>query len=336
MTISIIIVNWNGLHHLKDCLPALSAQTVQPDEIIIVDNASQDGSLAYLKANYPEIELVELAENRGFSGGNIAGYEIATGDYIVLLNNDTKALPDWLEQLVRCADDHPEVGIVAALMTDWDGQRVDTAGDGCSVTGRGFKNHMNESTAQPLASGYVFSACAGAALYKRTMLAEVGFFDTRYFMNGEDTDLSFRAQLAGWRVFFCADSVVRHRISGSQGVYSDNAVYYSSRNHLWLYLKCMPASLLLKYSVSYLTHFFISLLFFAYRGQARAFLRGYRDALRRAREVWADRKTVQGAATVPAVAIEKQLTPLTKVIGVKLRSARPRNDHFAHSPHPQR
>ena len=336
MRTSVIIVNWNGLHHLEHCLPALAAQTLKSDEIIIVDNASSDGSVAYLKTNYPEIKLVELDENLGFSGGNIAGYELASGDYIVLLNNDTKPLPDWLERLVRCADDHPEVGIVASLMTDWEGETIDTAGDGCSVTGRGFKNYMNYPASTPLSSGYVFSACAGAALYKRALLTEVGFFDARFFMNGEDTDLAFRAQLAGWKVFFCAESVVRHRISGSQGVYSDKAVYYSSRNHLWLYLKCMPATLMLKYSVSYLTHFFISLLFFAYRGQAKDYLRGYRDAVREAAEVWQNRETIQGASKVSAGSIEKQLTPLTKVVGVKLRSAHKRDERFNHSPHAQR
>ena len=321
MRTSVIIVNWNGLHHLEHCLPALAAQTVQPDEIIVVDNASSDDSAAYLKTNYPEIKLVELDENRGFSGGNIAGYDVACGDYIVLLNNDTKPLPDWLEHLVCCADDHPEVGIVASLMTDWEGATVDTAGDGCSVTGRGFKNHMNHPTSTPVPSGYVFSACAGAALYKRALLTEIGFFDARFFMNGEDTDLAFRAQLAGWKVFFCAESVVRHRISGSQGVYSDNAVYYSSRNHLWLYLKCMPKNLLIKYALSYFIHFVSSLIFFLTRGQAIAYLRGHFDGLKQSTLVLQDRQRVQCLRRVNDSSIEKQLTPLTTLFKRKISSA---------------
>ena len=307
---SVIIVTWNGKHHLEHCLPALTAQTRPPDEIIIVDNASSDDSVAYIKTNYPEVKLIELGENRGFSGGNIAGYEVASGDYVVLLNNDTKPLADWLEQLVHCADAHADVGIVASLMTDWAGVVIDTAGDGCSVTGRGFKRYNNYPATTPLPSGYVFSACAGAALYKRATLEEVGFLDPRFFMYGEDTDLAFRAQLGGWKVFFCAESVVRHRISGSEGVLSDNAVYYSSRNNLWVYLKCMPTPLILKHSPSHAAHLLWILVSFSRRGQAAPYLRGTVDALKKLPLILQDRRAVQRSRRVNSKSIEKQLTPL--------------------------
>ena len=143
-TVSVIIVNWNGRRHLEICLPVLYAQTRPADEIIVVDNGSSDDSAAFVRAHHPEVILVETGENRGFSGGNIAGYARATGDYVVLLNNDTKPLPGFLEALIKSADARADVGVVAALMTDWEGHVIDTAGDGCSVTGRGYHLHKLE------------------------------------------------------------------------------------------------------------------------------------------------------------------------------------------------
>jgi GT2 family glycosyltransferase len=312
--VSIIIVNWNGRHHLEHCLPALEAQTLQPDEIIVVDNNSSDNSVDFLTINYPGIKVIKLSENRGFAGGNIAGYEIARGDYIVLLNNDTKAQPDWLGTLVSCANSLPKVGIVASLMTHWEGDFIDTAGDGCSVTGRGFKWLMNQPVTSSLTSGYVFSACAGAALYKHTMLEDIGFFDKTFFMNAEDSDLAFRAQLKGWKVFFCAESVVRHRVSGSQGTYSSNAVYLSSRNSFWLYLKNMPRTLIFKYAASYFAHFLLYLCFFTYKGKLGAYLKGYADALEELPRILEERKQIQSSRRVRVRDLEVQLTPLWQLL----------------------
>jgi GT2 family glycosyltransferase len=311
-TVSIIIVNWNGQQHLQHCLPALLAQSQQADEIIVVDNASHDESVDFLKT-FPQVTTLQLEENLGFTGGNIAGYKEATGDYIVLLNNDTKPEPTWLEQLVNCADNLPEVGIVASYLTDWEGQTIDCAGDGCTVTGRGFKHHLNEKT-HMLASGYVFSACAGAALYKREMLEEIGFLDERFFMNAEDTDLAFRAQLRGWKVYFCAEAVVRHRIGASQGIYSPGSVYYSSRNHLWLYFKCLPKNLAIKYAASFLIHFILSLVFLARRKQLRPYIVGTRDAIKKLPSFLPDRKAIQNSRKISNRELEKQLELLHVVL----------------------
>ena len=146
MRTSIIIVNWNGKHHLEVCLPALNAQTLPPDEVIVVDNGSTDASIDYLKWHHPQARVVVLKENRGFAGGNVAGLDVASGDYIVLLNNDTKPDRAWLENLVACCDSHPDVGLVASHITDWDGATTDSAGDGCRVTGRGFQMYRHRPT----------------------------------------------------------------------------------------------------------------------------------------------------------------------------------------------
>lgn len=249
MKASVIVLNWNGRAHLEHCLPALAAQTRLDFETIVVDNFStRDDSVAYVRAHFPEVRVVELKENLGFSGGNLAGVDVALGEFIVLLNNDTRPEPDWLERLVACAEAHPEVGIVAAHLTDWDGVLTDSAGDGCYTTGHGFKRHTGLPAAEAPESGPCFGACAGAALYRREFIADAGFLDAEFFLNFEDVDLSLRAQLLGWPVWFCREAVVRHRVSGSQGVASPWNIHYGARNHLWVCAKNLPLRIIVKYS----------------------------------------------------------------------------------------
>jgi GT2 family glycosyltransferase len=321
MTVTVIVVTFNGCFHLGNCLAALAVQTLRADQVIVVDNSSTDGSPAYLKDRHPGVTLVALTKNVGFAGGNIAGFEAATGDYIVLLNNDTKPSPDWLERLVECADSHPEVGIVASHLTDWEGRFTDTAGDGCSVTGRGFKLREGQSTGISIESGYVFSACAGAALYKRRMLEEVGFLEPDFFMNAEDTDLAFRARLAGWRTFLCADAVVRHRVGASQVLYSDHHVFYSTRNHLWLYLRCMPLSLAAKHTPALIVQTFIYLAVATRQGRARAFVRAIVAAAAGLPRVLRQRRAIQARRRISVAELERELTPFSQFIRVKLRMA---------------
>ena len=248
MKASVIVLNWNGLRHLEDCLGALARQTVQDFETILVDNASSDESVGFVRERFPWVRLVVLPENRGFSGGNLAGLAEATGDYIVLLNNDTKSEPDWFERLVLAAEAHPECGTVAAHLTDWNGRFTDSAGDGCRVTGRGYARHRGLPAEEAPPSGPCFGACAGAVLYRREFINDAGFLDADFFLNFEDTDLSVRAKVLGWRAWFCREAVVRHRVSASQGAQSAWNVYYGARNHLWVCAKNLPAWLLVKYA----------------------------------------------------------------------------------------
>lgn len=276
MKASVIVLNWNGRSHLEICLPALVVQTFRDFEVIVVDNASsRDDSVAFVRSRYPSVRLVELAENRGFSGGNLAGLAVARGEFIVLLNNDTRPEPDWLAQLVACAEAHPEAGIVAAHLTDWNGVFTDSAGDGCYVTGHGFKRHTAELAADAPASGPCCGACAGAALYRRTMIEEAGFLDDEFFLNYEDTDLSLRAQWTGWQVWFCREAVVRHRVSASQGALSAWNVFYGTRNHLWVCAKNMPLRVLVKYSpVTFVTLAYMG-WYAAQHGRLMDYTRGF-------------------------------------------------------------
>jgi GT2 family glycosyltransferase len=319
-TVSLIVVNFDGRHHLEQCLPALASQTRRAEQMIVVDNGSSDGSVDFVRSRYPEVEIVELTDNLGFTGGNLAGYGAAAGDYIVLLNNDTKPEPDWLERLAACADSLPDVGMVASHMTDWEGVRTDTAGDGCTVTGRGFKLRQGRSTSEPLASGYVFGACAGAALYKRAMLDEIGFFEENFYMNAEDTDLAFRAQLAGWKAYLCATAVVRHRIGGSQEIYSPRHVYYSTRNHVWVLFRCMPLRLIAKHAAANLLQGMLYFAFYTRQRRLGAHLSGLAAAIGGLPRVLGERRGIQGRRRTPVRELEGRLAPLGVLIRAKLLS----------------
>ena len=247
MRVSIIIVNWNGLRHLPECLESLESQSFRDFETIVVDNGSQDGSLEYLRSR-PEVVLVPLPENAGFAAGNNAGLPLARGEYVVTLNNDTRAEPDWLERLVQVADRHPEAGMVASRICAYhDPELIDSLGmaicrDGMS---RGdFRGRRFSELGLPPVREILFpSACV--ALYRRAMLDEIGFFDPDFFAYCEDTDLGLRGRLAGWGAVLARDAVVYHKYSMTSGAFTPFKLYLVERNHYFAAVKNLPMPLLL-------------------------------------------------------------------------------------------
>ena len=307
-TVAVIVLNWNGAVHMRFCLTALAAQTWQDFELIVVDNGSSDDSLAWLRQQKIQpLRIVALAENRGFAGGNAAGLAVVDleTEFVVLLNNDTAPEPGWLAALVAAAEADERRGAVASLMVDWNGALIDSAGDGIRVTGRGYQRYHGQPRNVAPDSGLVFSACAGAALYRRRLLDEVGFLDERFFMNGEDTDLCFRARLAGWEVWYCADAVVRHRVSASQGAGSAMSVYFNERNRIWSVAKCMPAGLLWKYAWVHALELPARGWFYLRRGRFGAWLRGVMAGLWGSGPFWHVRCKIQAQRRVALSEIER-------------------------------
>ncbi|MCD0174724.1 glycosyltransferase family 2 protein [Deinococcus sp. 14RED07] len=239
--VSIIVVNWNGKNFLSDCLGSLKEQVYKNFELIVVDNGSTDGSQDEIRELYPTAILVELDSNLGFDEGNIVGYLRSSGDYVVLLNNDTKAPPEWLENLVAFADANTGFGIVGSIMLRWGSEIVDTAGDGCTLAGVGFKMHSGKKYSELPEFIDAFGACAGAALYRRSMIEEIGFLDSAFFMNLEDVDISYRARLAGYGVGICKESFVFHHVSSSVKKVSYLGNFYASRNVELVWWKNTPA-----------------------------------------------------------------------------------------------
>ena len=245
---SVIIVNWNGLDHLATCLDSLAAQTFRDFEVILVDNGSRDGSVAFVQERYPWVRLVPLAENTGFATGNNRGFENSCGEYIVTLNNDTRVEPDWLEVLARVADSHGRVGMVASRICSFaKPDIIDSVGMGICRDGmaRGRYRNQRWSALELSREEQILLPSACAALYKRAMLEEIGFFDDDFFAYAEDVDLGLRGRLAGWEALVATEAVVYHKYSQSSGSLSPLKVYLVERNHYWVALKCFPFVVLL-------------------------------------------------------------------------------------------
>lgn len=242
--VSIIIPNWNGAALLPGCLDALRAQTYSPLEIILVDNASTDASVALVRERYPEVHLVALAQNLGLTGAVNAGICAASGEIIALLNNDAEAAPEWAGELAAALEAHPEAGSAASKMLLFDRRDVlNSAGDYYGLDGiPGNRGVWEKDAGQYDARTEVFGACGGAAAYRRVMLEEIGLLDEALFMYCEDVDLAWRAQIAGYACVFAPRARVYHRLSATGG--GALASYYTGRNTLLVIAKDYPPALL--------------------------------------------------------------------------------------------
>jgi GT2 family glycosyltransferase len=246
--ISIVIVNYNGCHFLDACLSSLAVQTFQDFEIILVDNGSSDDSVEHVQLRYPSLVLIKNKENRGFAGGVNDGIRVARGDYILTLNNDTIADPEVIEYLMKAMETYKTVGSCAAKMVFPDG-RINSAGICISRSGAAWDRGMFEQDAGQFdVPGEVFGPCAGAALYRKKMLNEIGLFDEDFFLFMEDVDLAFRARMAGWKCMYVPSARVIHVHGGTAGYQSITSVYYGNRNLLWYVLKDFPVTTLFLFS----------------------------------------------------------------------------------------
>ncbi|MBN1234722.1 MAG: glycosyltransferase family 2 protein [Methanotrichaceae archaeon] len=277
--ISIVVLNYNGQRYLNSCLASLAAQTYRDFEVIVVDNDSTDGSVEHLKANFPWVRLVINKENLGFAGGTNSGIRAAQGELILTFNNDAKADSRLLEHLQKPLADS-KVGVCAAKMLLADG-RINSTGICLSRSGAAWDRGMYEpDQGQYDAEEEVFGACAGAALYRKEMLDEIGLFDEDFFLYMEDVDLAFRARLAGWRCIYVPEAVVYHHHGGTAVPGSDLSVYYGNRNVIWYVIKDFPTRLLIASLPFILARNLATIPYYALRGQGRVILKSKLDALR--------------------------------------------------------
>lgn len=311
MLISIIIPNWNGAAHLPICLNALRRQTFRGFEIIIADNASTDNSRELLANDYPEVTVVALDHNAGFTGACNAGLRAAKGDIQILLNNDTEADPNWLAEVVAAFQRYPEAGIVASKMLLFDQRDTfHTAGDLYQTDGLAVNRGVWQKDLGQFAEGLVFSACGGSAAYRKVMLDQIGLLDDDFFFSGEDVDLAWRAQLAGWKAVFAPRAVVYHKLSATGG--GATASFHDGRNFIYVLVKDVPASVWRKHwreIIGAQWRIAIEALR-AWRGHAaRARLRGQLAGVLALPKLLAKRRRVQAARRVSDDYIETILTP---------------------------
>jgi len=216
-------------------------------EIILVDNASSDESVALVERDYPEVILLQLDDNLGLTGGINKGIQIAQGEIIAPLNNDTEVVPGWAEALVTALRSHPDAGMAASKMLLFD--RRDTlhsAGDAYRVDGIPVNRGVwQKDEGQFDDDVYIWGGCGGAVAYRRSMLDEIGLLDEDLFMYCEDVDLNWRAQLTGHKCVFAPKAVVYHHLSATGG--GEIASFYTGRNTLWVLAKNYPGVLLRRY-----------------------------------------------------------------------------------------
>jgi GT2 family glycosyltransferase len=302
--IAVIIVNWNSGKLLNQCLAALTRQSVTPDRVIVVDNASTDGSADDVNAHYGNAKLVRLSRNAGFAkGNNIAIPEVVDCDWIVMLNPDAFPEPRWLETLMESAKSYPDYTFYASrMLSNGDRTTLDGAGDMYHTSGAAWRlGHGRKCEPGDLQKAEVFGACAAAALYRRDAILASGGFDDEYFCYFEDVDLAFRLRLAGHRCFYVPDAVVYHVGSATTGgERSDFTTYHGQRNLVWTFFKNMPLPLLWLYLPQHILLNLVALLGYSLRGHARVIWKAKWDAIKGLPRILKERRRIQKTRRVNA------------------------------------
>ncbi len=262
-----MVLNWNGADLLPACLDSLLKQDYPDFFVIVVDNGSADGSKEILERYQVEhgkkLQTIFNARNSGFAGGVNIGIRRALEQgvgAVALFNNDAVARPNWLTKLASTLRSNPQVGITTGLLLHGDGQTIDSSGDYYSIWGLAFPRSRDEQTPSAPESGYVFGATGGASLYRAATFQEIGLFDPDFFAYYEDVDISFRAQLAGWKVYYASDAVAFHKRGATSDRMPGFAKYQMFKNLPQLFWKNVPPGLLLtigwRFKIIYLMMFF--------------------------------------------------------------------------------
>jgi GT2 family glycosyltransferase len=306
--LAVAMPTYNGRDLLEVMLTSIARQTVQPAEVIVVDDCSDDATLEYLRESWPEVRVVAHSSRRGVTAAMNTCITAARTDLVALFNNDMELRPECLERLVAELDRQPEVGSVTPKMLDFEHPEVlDGAGDLLIWRGGGRRRgHGERDVGQYELAEEVFGPCGGAAVFRRSALAEVGGFDEAYFAYYEDIDWAFRAQLLGFRCRYVPGAVLFHRGSATLGRgMSDFNGYHLWRNPVWLIAKCYPGPALLRHSPSIVRGQLGNLYTALRERKARVWIRATRDALRGLPAALRRRRAVQGTRVIGFAELER-------------------------------
>lgn len=300
--VTVVIPNWNGRRFLETCLNSLRRQTFRDFEVVLADNGSVDGSVELVSRAFPEVRVLPLGKNGGFGAAANAGIAASDSGLVAVLNNDTEAAPGWLGALARAADAHPGAGFFASKLVDFRDRRVlDGAGDVLRRNGLPHRlGHGELDRGRYDEPAYVFGACAAAAMYRRRMLDDVGLFDEDFFAYCEDADLSFRAQLAGYRCLYVPGAVVYH-LGGATtgGKRSAEATRLGTRNSVSMLVKNVPARLALRMAPFVVAGQITRLFLVAATSSPRAHLAGLSEAVAALPLMLRKRRDIQKRRQVP-------------------------------------
>jgi GT2 family glycosyltransferase len=313
MSVSVIVVTWNGLHVLQNCIAALDQQTLG-HELIVVDNGSQDGTCAWLAMHAAHARAVALPVNLGFAGGSNAGLRVASGEYLVLLNNDTLAAPDFLETLIAPLLDNDQVAAVAGVLTFAHQPEV-IASAGIAPSRDGLHRDLlalRSVATLPDQPVEIFGASGGAVCYRRTALDDVGLFDEGYFNYLEDADLAWRLQLREWRCLLAPTTRARHIYSATSIQGSPFKQRLLARNRVRVIVRCLPWALLRTHWPAMMRYDILAIAYGMLRRQP-AIMTGRLAALRELPALLQARRGLQARRSAPDEMLERWLLPAVSV-----------------------
>ena len=279
MEVSVIIPNFNGIAFLDTVLNSLEGQSMNDFEVILVDNGSTDGSCSFAAANYPWVHILELPDNFGFCRAVNEGIRASKAPYVLLLNNDTEVTENFVEEMLDAIKRHRNAFSCGAKMVQYhDRDRLDDAGNYYCALGWSFARGRGRDIHAFEKEEKIFAACAGAAIYRKKILDQIGLFDEEHFAYLEDVDIGYRARIYGYENWYAPEAVVYHVGSGTSGSrYNQFKTRYSSRNNVYLVYKNMPFLQILLNLPFLAAGFMVKFLFFAVKGMGREYLAGIKN-----------------------------------------------------------
>jgi len=279
--VTVIIPNYNGKPFLKECLESVKNQSC-PLNVILVDNNSQDKSVEFIKNNYPEFTLIENPENIGFAAAVNQGIKAANSEYILLLNNDVQLEVDAISNLLKCIKKDENIFAVSSkIIQSNDRTKMDDAGDEYTIMGWTRRVGYGKSPDKYTEEKEIFSACAAASIYRRSVFEEIGYFDENFFAYMEDVDISYRARIHGYQCLYCPDAAVYHVGSASSGSrYNEFKIRLAARNNVYVPYKNMPWPQLILNGIFLFIGYFIKYLFFIRQGHGKVYLDGLKEGFR--------------------------------------------------------
>lgn len=277
--VAVVIPNYNGMQYLETCLSSLERQSFREFTVYLVDNGSTDQSRSFVAECFPKVRWIQLDQNYGFSRAVNEGIRRSGEPYVILLNNDTQAEETFVEELLQGIRRHPKAFSCGAKMLSWqERDKIDDAGNYYNMLGWAFARGKGKPEAGYGREQKVFAACAGAAIYRRSVLEKTGLFDEEHFAYLEDLDIGYRARILGYENWFLPKARVFHVGSGTSGSrYNLFKIRYSSRNNIYLIYKNMPFLQIL-FNLPFLALGFLAkLVFFASKGYGREYAAGIKN-----------------------------------------------------------
>ena len=282
--VTVVIPNYKGIKFIEECLASLYGQVEgTPEyEVLVVDNASEDGSVALIQEKFPQTRLICLKENTGFCHAVNVGIQSSESPFVLLLNNDTKVYPDFIKNLYQAINRSEKIFSVSAAMLTWDKpELMDDAGDLYTILGWALARGKGKPYAAYQKRVRIFSACGGAALYRRTVFDKIGLFDENHFAYLEDLDVGYRARIYGYENVYEPSARVIHYGSASTGSrYNEWKTKRAAANNVYVIAKNQPLALKILHFPFLLAGFCIKQVFFAQKGMGKQYFLGVLEGIK--------------------------------------------------------